>query len=178
MAEQQGVERIMIGGFSQGGALALAAALSCPPPIGDLLGGALVTSGWAPMHQHYKATASPEAAATATKDDAPMDALSLALSVTRQTCPPDGATAADEDAFDAALLPPLNHLGVPFFWGHGAADPVVDVSNQEQGVAALRELGASVEARTYPGLVHSVNEEELADIFNFLAAQLEAVAKE
>lgn len=55
-----------------------------------------------------------------------------------------------------------------FWWGHGTADPAVPFAAAEQGWALLREAGASLEEKRYPGMGHTIGPETLADARDFL----------
>jgi predicted esterase len=52
--------------------------------------------------------------------------------------------------------------GSRFFLGSSDPDPHVPWARVEESGRILRQLGASVDARRYPGMGHAVNEEELA----------------
>jgi len=63
---------------------------------------------------------------------------------------------------------------VPVFWGRGARDDVIPpelVEHTAQWLPAHSELSG----RVYPGLTHSVSEEELADVRTFLEKRLAAL---
>jgi phospholipase/carboxylesterase len=51
----------------------------------------------------------------------------------------------------------------PIFWGHGTLDGAVPFENAEAGWARLESAGADLEAHSYPGLAHSINDTELRD---------------
>lgn len=63
---------------------------------------------------------------------------------------------------------------MPIFWGHGQDDPLVRLAFAKQSVDFLRnDLGIpeaakdsalGVQFNTYPGLVHSANDEEVDDL--------------
>ena len=48
----------------------------------------------------------------------------------------------------------------PIFWGHGTMDPAIPFAMAENGRAALREAGASLETRDYP-MGHGISPEEI-----------------
>lgn len=71
----------------------------------------------------------------------------------------------------------LAELRPPVFWGRGARDEVIPaelVAHTVQWLPAHAELSG----RVYPGLTHSVSEDELHDVQKFLQKQLEALAAE
>jgi phospholipase/carboxylesterase len=112
-------ERIVLAGFSQGGAIALAAGLRHAQPLAGI----------------------------------------VALS----TYVPISATlAAERSAANA---------GVPVFWGHGSADPIVALQRGLDARALLEGLGYAVDWHTYP-MPHSVCAEEIADLRHWLAHRL------
>lgn len=54
-----------------------------------------------------------------------------------------------------------NLQGTPLFIGSGDPDPHVPFSRVEESARQLRAMGAQVEARRYPGLPHTINDDEL-----------------
>lgn len=75
---------------------------------------------------------------------------------------PDHAQPADED---------LARVRPPVFWGRGDADPVI----WPEAIARTRAFldgHASVTARAYPGMGHTITEEEMGDVRDFLDAHL------
>ena len=60
-----------------------------------------------------------------------------------------------------------SNQGLPVFFGHGAADPIVPVQLGRQAVSKLEGLGHPVEWREYP-MQHSVCPEEIADLAAWL----------
>jgi len=52
--------------------------------------------------------------------------------------------------------------GVPVFLGTSDPDPHVPVERVEETAAVLTQMGALVTFRSYPGMPHTVNEEELS----------------
>ncbi|EGD76443.1 hypothetical protein PTSG_07562 [Salpingoeca rosetta] len=120
--EAEGIpsERIIIGGFSQGGALTIQTVLRSDKK----LAGGVVISGWVLM-------------------------------------------AKEIDAW----MQPVNK-DTPFFWGHGAIDPLVVPQMQETGVALLAEKGVSVDSKVYPGVPHGICDAEQRHILKFIANTL------
>jgi phospholipase/carboxylesterase len=64
---------------------------------------------------------------------------------------PDGTDRAYPGSLD----------GTPVFLGCSDRDPHVPVARVHESAAVLRRLGASVDERIYPGMGHTVNDEEL-----------------
>ncbi|MDA8192941.1 MAG: dienelactone hydrolase family protein [Thermaerobacter sp.] len=108
--------RLLIGGFSQGGAMT--AALACRRRGRGILG-AMVLSGYLPDYVCQTETLS----------------------------------------------------GLPLFWGHGRADPVIPVSRAEIGSERFRSAGARVTFRPYP-TGHSVTPQEIDDINQWMSPLL------
>ena len=112
-------ERIVLAGFSQGGAIALAAGLR----HAERLAGIVALSTYLPLAE--------------------------ALAIERQ---------------------PVN-AGVPIFWGHGTADPVVVLQRGEDSRRVLEALDYAVEWHTSP-MPHSVCAEEIADLQHWFGDRL------
>lgn len=66
----------------------------------------------------------------------------------------------------------LAQLRPPVFWGRGTHDDVIPPFLVEHTTQWLPEH-ADLSGRVYPGLTHSVSEQELADVVTFLHKQLE-----
>lgn len=111
-------ERIVIGGFSQGAAVALATSVSAETKFG----GVICLSGYLPISSKL-----------------------------------------------AELKKEINN-STPHFMGHGTADDVVRFPYGKQSEEALKSSfdRTDVEFHQYEGLPHSVNFQELKDLFNFL----------
>ena len=63
----------------------------------------------------------------------------------------------------------------PVFWGRGTADEVIPgflVDHTTQWLPGHSDLSG----RVYPGLTHSVSEQEMADVRVFLEKQLESLS--
>ncbi|KAI8579892.1 hypothetical protein K450DRAFT_239591 [Umbelopsis ramanniana AG] len=63
----------------------------------------------------------------------------------------------------------------PIFMGHGDIDPVVQFAYGSQSAAALKAKGYNVDFHSYPGVVHTASDEEIADVANFLKKVLPSV---
>ncbi|MBN9419055.1 hypothetical protein ABS71_07535 [bacterium SCN 62-11] len=68
----------------------------------------------------------------------------------------------------------LQHQGdlheTPVFLGSGDPDPHVPFSRVEESATHLRALGAQVEVRRYPGLPHTINQDQLNTCRGLLTA--------
>ncbi len=118
---QRGIptEKIILAGFSQGGAIALFAGLRLESRLAGIIG------------------------------------LSTYL--------PASATTAEELS-DA-------NKSTPLFMAHGTQDPIIPIHSATQSYEMLVELGYEIEWHTYD-MPHSVSQEEIRHISNFLNQQL------
>ena len=64
----------------------------------------------------------------------------------------------------------------PIFMGHGDIDPVVQYSWGQMTSQTLKEAGCTVDFRTYKGLTHSADPQEMDDLETFLREQLPATS--
>ncbi len=60
--------------------------------------------------------------------------------------------------------------GAPVFLGCGDRDPHIPLSRVHTTARVMRALGAEVTERIYPGMGHTINEDELTFVRNLLAA--------
>lgn len=59
--------------------------------------------------------------------------------------------------------------GTPIFHGHGEADPLVRLIAANESQSTVKAKGATnYTLKTYPGLAHSVNPQEIGDVLSFL----------
>lgn len=63
--------------------------------------------------------------------------------------------------------------GPPVFVAHGAIDPVIPVSVVDPGVRRLEGWGARVTKRVYPRLAHHVDAQEMREVRDFLASNVD-----
>jgi len=63
--------------------------------------------------------------------------------------------------------------GMPAFLGCSDVDPHIPLTRFEESVAVLRAMGADVSERIYPGMGHTVNEDEIECVREMLARLLE-----
>ncbi|GAO20152.1 uncharacterized protein UV8b_04962 [Ustilaginoidea virens] len=115
-------ERIILGGFSQGGAMSILAGLTAPVKIGGIVG----LSSWLLLAQKFKEIV------------------------------PEGDM----------------NKATPIFMGHGDKDPLVRYDLALESEKALKDLGYSVDLRTYREMQHSACLEELNDVEAFLVERL------
>ncbi|KAK2997286.1 hypothetical protein RJ639_026589 [Escallonia herrerae] len=60
----------------------------------------------------------------------------------------------------------------PIFWSHGIADRTVLFEAGQAGPPFLEKLGISCEFKAYPGLAHSINNEELHHLESWIKTRL------
>lgn len=111
--------RILLGGFSQGGALALYSSLNTD----HKLAGVVALSCWAPLHKQLP-----------------------------------GAKQTNKE--------------ISYFQAHGDCDPVVPHRWGQMTAHLLKTVLPNHSFKTYKGLMHSSNEEELQDIKQFISSCL------
>uniref|UniRef100_A0A171B407 palmitoyl-protein hydrolase n=1 Tax=Triatoma infestans TaxID=30076 RepID=A0A171B407_TRIIF len=114
-------ERIVIGGFSQGGALALYSAFTYPNP----LGGVMALSCWLPLHKQFPAAA-------------------------------------------------IANKATPIVQCHGDCDPLVPYKWGQMTASLLKQFSTNTEFKTFKGLGHSSNDEEMAFLKTFVERILPA----
>jgi phospholipase/carboxylesterase len=61
--------------------------------------------------------------------------------------------------------------GMPIFWGHGAADPVVPFAAARAGWDTLRTAGAQLETHRYPDMAHTILPAEVDDARHWMRQQ-------
>jgi len=111
--------RMVLAGFSQGGALSLFTGMQMPA-MDQKLAGVVLMSGYLPAAKKFTITKGTE--------------------------------------------------GTPILHCHGEADPMVQVAMARRSQQVLKDVkGASdYQLKTYPGLVHSVNNDEIQEVTSFL----------
>jgi predicted esterase len=63
----------------------------------------------------------------------------------------------------------------PIFMGHGDIDPVIQFTYGSQSATVLKSKGYNVEFHSYPGVMHTASDEEIADVAKFLKKVLPSV---
>lgn len=94
--------------------------------------------------------------------------MTVALLQRNLTAPPIGSIVLSGYFPDTVALD-RDLTGYPIFWGHGTRDSVLLPAVAESGVTRLEGLGADVTFKRYPGLGHGVNDQELADLREWLS---------
>ncbi|KAF7840566.1 putative carboxylesterase SOBER1-like [Senna tora] len=62
----------------------------------------------------------------------------------------------------------------PILWSHGMADRTVLFEAGQAGPPFLEKIGVSCEFKAYPGLSHSINNEELKNLESWIKARLQS----
>lgn len=62
----------------------------------------------------------------------------------------------------------------PILWSHGIADPTVLFSAGQAGPPFLQQAGISCEFKAYPGLGHSLSNEELRSLESWIKTRLQS----
>ncbi|MCJ1304669.1 hypothetical protein MMC08_007482 [Hypocenomyce scalaris] len=120
--------RIVLGGFSQGGAISLFTGVTCPSKLAGIFG----LSSYLLMHGKIK-----------------------------------------------GLIPAENpNKDTPIFMGHGDKDQLVKYEWGQKTAQILKDWGWKVDFKTYPGLVHSADPEEIDDLEAYLKERLPPLAQE
>ncbi|RMZ88871.1 hypothetical protein DV736_g3908, partial [Chaetothyriales sp. CBS 134916] len=161
---------VVLGGLSQGCAMAVFVLLSLDFPIGGFVG----LSGWLPFRYDIMELIGSGAADPVFSEDsddggkgespAPIQAVNLVRDI------------LSKDDIDTENL---NHthenlgLATPVFLGHGAEDPKIKCSLGKEAADTLQMLGMDVTWRCYPELGHWYKiPEEIDDIVEYLKGKL------
>lgn len=161
--QEVGAPNVIVGGLSQGCAMALVSMILWE---GEKLGACFGMCGWLPFSQKM-------ADAISDKGQVVEDGVEHS-----QADITDPATAASSRLRSELHLPPgahppiqhLHELGV--FLGHGVEDEKVPVSLGREASNLLSDLGMKVSWKEYEGLGHWYSSEMLFDIVEFLQHQL------
>ncbi|KAF2839949.1 Phospholipase/carboxylesterase [Patellaria atrata CBS 101060] len=121
-------ERIVVGGFSQGGAMSLISGLTCPQKLGGIFG---------------------------------LSSYLLLQGKMREMVPEDNPNKE-----------------TPIFMGHGDQDEVVQYRWGKLTADTLKDWGWNVDFKTYPGLPHSADPDEIDDLENYLNERIPPVSDE
>ena len=169
-AETVPLKNILIGGLSQGCAMALHVLLSFTSTLGEFeaLGGFIGMSGWLPLRNSLEEIIHPD------DNDADDDPFSH-----RSDDGQDGQSIAVRvinSVRDNMNLPPVSNascLLTPAFLVHGSADKKVSVKLGEQAAATLRDVGIDVRWKAYKEFSHWYKvPDEIEDIVRFLSEKV------
>jgi predicted esterase len=64
--------------------------------------------------------------------------------------------------------------GTPVFLGCSDADPHIPLARVHESSQSLSNLGGAVEERIYPGMGHTINEDEIKYVHSLLTQQVSA----
>ncbi|TWU75039.1 hypothetical protein ED733_006388 [Metarhizium rileyi] len=166
-------KRIVLAGFSQGGAMALMSGLIWQ---GDPLGAMVDLCGFMPLVSHLLGVLE-HGLSTDENDDVE---FADDVDVFERSQSSDARTM-DQKVLDElreeAELPRIHQSSdfrfrpTPVFIGHGNADREVVVQQSSQAALLLRKLGLDVDFRSYEGLGHWYSAGMLKDMVQFLAKQ-------
>ena len=170
-------ERIVVGGFSQGGAIALyslryplklAGVVGAPlstgptplPAVRVIMGGRMLHRGgrWKGVPARLRRSHVCYARSTMRRSGARRRLSSATHAAGLSTYLPlrnEGAILSSEAA------------GTPVFMGHGTQDELIPLSWGQTSGDLLKDKGAAVELKSYP-MGHSASETELQDLTRFL----------
>jgi predicted esterase len=160
-------KNIVLGGLSQGCAMALLVLLSLEFPLGGFVG----MSGWLPFRNDLDDIIDPHGI----RDHGDEDSFLFDEGDESKDLGP--STAAIHFTRDLLSIPTLSNqqpcLTTPVFLGHGKIDEKVKCQLGDEAVQTLSSLGMQVTWKSYPGLGHWYKiPEEIDDILEFLGAKL------
>ena len=167
-AELVGVSNVVVGGFSQGAAAALAALLSYDDKGRGPLGGYVGISGWLPFWQELAALADGVADEEGRDEgggpaERSRDLGLRAINYTRESIMGLPAVAPSSS---------MGCLSTPLWIAHGAKDEKVGVKLGESAALTMQKLGWDVMWMEYEDLKHWFMPAELADLAIFLSAMV------
>ncbi|KAJ4131827.1 hypothetical protein NW768_006027 [Fusarium equiseti] len=150
--------RVVLVGFSQGGAMALVSWLLWQ---GHSLGAVVIMSGFMPLAETLMVENEDEGVS----DDGMFE--------TEEDIRTPLQKAVDELREEAELNPEPPARSFPFvrtpvFMGHGRKDEDVELCHGQQAANCLERMGIEVEFKTYPDMAHWYCPEELGDISKFI----------
>jgi predicted esterase len=137
-------ERIVLGGFSQGGAMSNMSGVTAPTRLGGIFG----LSCYLLLRGKIRDLIPSE---NPNKVSVYRTCLTIRLSTT---------------------YPLEKQQQTPIFMGHGDADPVVRYQWGQTTAKTLQEWGWNVDFRTYKGLPHSAAPEEINDLERYIKARV------
>lgn len=81
------------------------------------------------------------------------------------------------EKFKTFLPTPNTNQETPIFMGHGDSDPTVLPQWGKLSADLLKKEGYQVELKTYRGLKHSADQDEIDDVEKFLNEKISAVGE-
>jgi phospholipase/carboxylesterase len=64
--------------------------------------------------------------------------------------------------------------GTPVFLGCSGVDPHIPLAHMHESSRALSDLGGAIEERIYPGMGHTINEDEIKRVRSLLTQHVSA----
>lgn len=85
-----------------------------------------------------------------------------------------GAVFSGWVPFNSSLIDqfPPDAKKTPILWSHGIADPTVLFEAGQAGPLFLEQAGVSCEFKAYPGIGHTINNEELKNLESWIKTRL------
>ncbi|KAG9145188.1 hypothetical protein Leryth_008978 [Lithospermum erythrorhizon] len=168
---------IFVCGFSQGGALTLASVLLYP----RTLGGGAVFSGWVPFNSSILGHVTPEAKQKL------RNITNKRIRLVECGCDSpfgfgerlvgNGKLNAFLELYEMKLTCitfQSFEMYAPILWSHGTVDGVVLFEAGRAGPPFLEKAGMNCEFKAYPGLGHSINNDELKYLESWIKARLQS----
>lgn len=166
-AKLVGASNVIVGGFSQGAAMALSALLSYDDGGKGSLGGYVGISGWLPFWDELAGVADGQGTGEdGNPAELPRDLGMRAVNYTREHItglPPVAASSSGNT---------VGCLSTPIWIAHGVRDEKVSVKLGESAALTMQKLGWDVMWMEYEGLGHRFVPAELADLAIFLSAMV------
>lgn len=167
--------RVVLGGFSQGCAMATISFLLWE---GDALGAIVGMSGFIPFNSYMTDLLE----GGSLDDDGSADGFVFGADSSSESDELDGqgsdaetpllqaikALREEVELPDAGAQSPLSFLETPVFLGHGTEDPEVDYRHGYLSANLLEKMGIKVEFHTYKKLQHCLSAGMLTDVVSFL----------
>ena len=166
-------KNIILGGISQGCAMALFLLLSLESPIGGFVG----LSGWLPFRNDIDEIAHAETIQD-TKEDGP--SVLFGTSDENVVCDPQtdaikfvrDILSSEGDDIESSKIGQIS-LTTPLFLGHGEDDQKIRYERGEEAAQTLRSLGMLIQWKGYSGLGHWYKiPDEIDDIVEFLRTKI------
>ncbi len=138
-------QRIVLGGFSQGGCLALFAGLTSPVRLGGIFALSsylLIPKRLRELFLAANNSSSSSGSASGSGSGSSSGAIRSSVAAAAASVASSAASAAGKGGPAAGRAPPI-------FMGHGDQDPLIEHEWGMQTASILREWGLSVDFRTY-----------------------------
>lgn len=161
--------KVVLGGFSQGAAMAMILLLSGELEhvgVGGGFGGVVGLSGWLPLRSQIELAVNDESHVYDSTIDVSGKKRQAARRFLRSYLELEDFREGDNEV--GSRKDGKGWLDIPVFLGHGQVDEKVRYEWGVQMGDVLVGLGLKVQRKPYEGVAHWWNEEEIADMANFL----------